>query len=243
MQKILGYLRRAVQDYDMLRSGDRVAVGISGGKDSLALLCGLHRLRQILNIDCEIVGLTVDPAFGGAPADYSQISELCRDLGVPYHVVETHIGEIVFDIRNEKNPCSLCSRMRRGALYGACEEFSCNKLALGHNFDDTVETFLMNLFTEGRIGCYSPVTSLDDRSLTVIRPLIYAPEKDIRRAVKRNSLPVFKSVCPADGHTRRQDMKEFIAGLERQEHGFKNRIFGALQRSGIDDWNIKKGSP
>lgn len=243
MQKILGYLRRAVQDYNMIRGGDRIAVGISGGKDSLALLCGLHRLRQILNINYELIGITVDPAFGGVPADYSQIIALCKELNIPYHVIGTHIGEIVFDIRNEKNPCSLCSRMRRGALYGACAEFGCNKLALGHNFDDTVETFLMNLFTEGRLGCYSPVTTLDDRELTVIRPLIYAPEKEIRRAATRNSLPVFKSQCPADGHTGRQNMKEFIADMERQEHGFKIRIFGALQRSGIDGWDVKKGSP
>lgn len=243
MQKILGYLRRAVQDYNMLQNGDRIAVGISGGKDSLALLCGLHRLRSILDMDYEIVGVTIDPAFGGVPADLREISDLCSELGILYHVVDTHIGEIVFDIRNEKNPCSLCSRMRRGALYGACAEFHCNKLALGHNYDDTVETFLMNLFTEGRIGCYSPVTSLEDRDLTIIRPMIYAPEKEIRRAAKRNSLPVAKSPCPADGHTGRQDMKEFIAGMERQDHGFKQRIFGALQRSGIDGWKIKKGSP
>lgn len=236
MKRILGHLRRAVQDYQMIADGDRIAVGISGGKDSLALLYGLHQLSRFIGISFEITALTIDPNFGGVSGEYGEIQRLCDDLGIEYHVIPTQIGEIVFDVRKEKNPCSLCARMRRGALHNSAADLGCNKIALGHNFDDTVETFLMNLFTEGRIGCYSPVTLLENRQLTVIRPLIYAPEKEIRRAVRRYDLPVVKSPCPADGHTNRQSMKEFISERERLDRGFKDRIFGALQRSGIDGW-------
>lgn len=236
MKRILGHLRRAVQDYQMIANGDRIAVGISGGKDSLALLYGLHHLSRFIGISYELAALTIDPNFGGVSGEYSEIQKLCDDLRIEYHVIPTQIGEIVFDVRKEKNPCSLCARMRRGALHNSAADLGCNKIALGHNFDDTVETFLMNLFTEGRIGCYSPVTLLENRQLTVIRPLIYAPEKEIRRAVRRYDLPVVKSPCPADGHTNRQSMKEFIAERERLNRGFRDRIFGALQRSGVDGW-------
>lgn len=236
MKRILGHLRRAVQDYHMIADGDRIAVGISGGKDSLALLYGLHQLSRFIGIEYEITALTIDPYFGGVSGEYGEIQRLCGDLDIEYHVILTQIGEIVFDVRKEKNPCSLCARMRRGALHNSAAELGCNKIALGHNFDDTIETFLMNLFSEGRIGCYSPVTLLENRQLTVIRPLIYATEKEIRRAVRRYDLPTMKSACPADGHTNRQSMKDFIAERERLDHGFKDRIFGALQRSGIDGW-------
>lgn len=236
MKRILGHLRRAVQDYHMIADGDRIAVGISGGKDSLTLLYGLHQLSRFIGIKYEIAALTIDPCFGGASGEYGEIQRLCVDLGIEYHIIPTQIGEIVFDVRKEKNPCSLCARMRRGALHNSAAELGCNKIALGHNFDDTIETFLMNLFTEGRIGCYSPVTLLENRQLTVIRPLIYATEKEIRRAVRRFDLPIVKSACPADGHTNRQSMKDFIAERERLDRGFKDRIFGALQRSGIDGW-------
>lgn len=236
MQKILGYLRKAVQEYNMIQDGDKIAVGISGGKDSMILLNGLHLLRRFISIDYEITGLTIDPHFNGIAGDYSSISDFCKSVNIDYHVIDTQIGEIVFDVRNEKSPCSLCARMRRGALYNSATELACNKIALGHNFDDTVETFIMNLFTEGRIGCYSPVTSLENRNLTVIRPLVLAPEKEIKRAVTRNSIPVVESACPADGKTNRQRTKVFIAEMERKSHGFKNRIFGALQRSGVDGW-------
>lgn len=236
MKRILGHLRRAVQDYHMIADGDRIAVGISGGKDSLALLYGLHQLSRFIGIKYEIAALTIDPYFGGVSGEYGEIQRLCVDLGIEYHIIPTQIGEIVFDARKEKNPCSLCARMRRGALHNSAAELGCNKIALGHNFDDTIETFLMNLFTEGRIGCYSPVTLLENRQLTVIRPLIYATEKEIRRAVSRFDLPIVKSACPADGHTNRQSMKDFIAERERLDRGFKDRIFGALQRSGVDGW-------
>lgn len=239
MQKILGHLRKAIQQYNMIQNGDRIAVGISGGKDSMVLLNGLVLLRKFIGIDYEIAGLTIDPNFNGIAGNYSAISDFCAENNIEYHIIKTQIGEIVFDVRHEKNPCSLCARMRRGALNNSASELNCNKIALGHNFDDTVETFIMNLFSEGRIGCYSPVTLLENKNLTVIRPLILATEKEIRRAVKKNNIPVVKSVCPADGHTNRQKTKEFIAQMEYENHGFKDRIFGALQRSGIDGWEIK----
>lgn len=239
MQKILGHLRKAIQQYNMIQNGDRIAVGISGGKDSMVLLNGLVLLRKFIGIDYEIAGLTIDPNFNGISGNYSAISDFCAENNIEYHIIKTQIGEIVFDVRHEKNPCSLCARMRRGALHNSASELNCNKIALGHNFDDTVETFIMNLFSEGRIGCYSPITLLENKNLTVIRPLILATEKEIRRAVKKNNIPVIKSACPVDGHTNRQKTKEFITQMEYENHGFKDRIFGALQRSGIDGWKIK----
>lgn len=237
MQKILGYMRKAIQQYDLIRNGDHICVAVSGGKDSLVMLNGLVMLKNFIGIDYQITALTIDPQFSGKEGNYSCIADFCKNIGVNYHVEKTHIGEIVFDIRQEKNPCSLCARMRRGALYNSATELGCNKISLGHNYDDVVETFIMNLFTEGRIGCFSPATYLEDREIHIIRPLVLAPERAVKKASK--NLSVVKSVCPADGHTNRQKTKLFIAEMERQEHGFKDRIFGAMQRSGIDGWSIK----
>ncbi len=230
MQKILGHLRKAVQKYNMIENGDKIAVGVSGGKDSLILLEGLVRLRRFIGIDYEIMALSVDAMFGGTATDFSEITEYCQKLSVPHLIIPTRIGEIVFDVRKERSPCSLCARMRRGALNNTAAELGCSKLALGHNSDDAAETFIMNLLTEGRIGCFSPVTLLEDKNLTIIRPLILAPEKDIRRTAKKANLPVLDSNCPADGHTNRQKAKELIAALERENHGAKCRIIGAIQR-------------
>ena len=243
MQKILGHMRKAIQEYDMIQNGDRICVGVSGGKDSVVLLYGLAQLRKFIGISYELTAVTLDPVFQGNRCDYSEITKLCESLGIEHKVIITEIGSIVFDVRKEKHPCSLCSHLRRGALHDEAVALGCNKIALGHNYDDTVETFLMNLFTEGRIGCYSPVTLLEDRDLTVIRPLVLAEEKEIRRAVRKSGIEIVKSKCPADGHTNRQKTKEFIASLERSDHGLKDRLFGALVRSGIDGWGIKKGSP
>lgn len=237
MQKILGHMRKAVQDYRLISDGDRICVGISGGKDSLVMLEGLVLLRRFIGIDYEVVALTIDPRFHGIDGDYSAVAELCKKLNVEYHVVPTQIGEIVFDVRKEPNPCSLCARMRRGAIYNSATELGCNKIALGHNYDDVVETFIMNLFTEGRIGCFSPATYLEDRDIHIIRPLVLATEREIKKVAR--SLPVVKSQCPADGHTNRQKTKDFIAEMERREHGFKDRIFGAMKRSDVDGWGIK----
>ena len=237
MQKILGHMRKAIQEYGLISNGDRICMGISGGKDSLVMLNGLVLLKRFIGIDYEITALTIDPQFKGTEGNYTPVTEFCEKLGVDYHIVKTQIGEIVFDVRKEENPCSLCARMRRGALYNSAEELGCNKIALGHNYDDVVETFIMNLFTEGRIGCFSPATYLEDRQIHIIRPLVFAPERAVKKA--SCNLPVINSQCPADGHTNRQKTKEFIAGMERKEHGFKDRIFGAMQRSGIDGWGIK----
>lgn len=240
MQKILGYMRKAVQRYNMLENGDRICVGVSGGKDSVVLLYGLTLLKRFIGIDYEIVGLTLDPNFNGTPTDYSPVAEFCKANNIEYHIIQTQIGEIVFDVRKEPNPCSLCARMRRGALHNYAVELGCNRVALGHNYDDTVETFIMNLFTEGRIGCYSPKNPLESKELELIRPLALAPEKEIRRAARKNNLPIVKSKCPADGHTNRQRTKEFIAEMEKKERGFKDRIFGAMCRADVDGWGYKE---
>ncbi|MEG0018033.1 MAG: ATP-binding protein [Hydrogenoanaerobacterium sp.] len=236
MKKILSYMRRAIADYSMISQGDKIAVGVSGGKDSVTLLCGLARLRSIIGIDFSLVAITLDPGFNGTQTDYSPIAALCGELSVPYIVKRTQIGEVVFNIRKETNPCSLCAKMRRGALHDAAKEAGCNKVALGHHYDDAVETFMMNLFNEGRIGCFQPVTYLSRKDITLIRPLIYAPERDIKSTVNRCELPVVKSLCPADGVTERTRMKEYIKNLERERHGIKKLIFGAMQRGHISGW-------
>ncbi len=236
MQKLLGFMRRACDQYQMIQDGDRIAVGLSGGKDSVALLTGLVRLRGFLGPRYEVVGLSIDPCFGGEETDYAPLAGYCASLGVEHHVKRTGIGQVVFGERSEKHPCSLCARLRRGSLHDQTKELGCNKLALGHHMDDAVETFLMNLFIEGRIGCFQPVTYLSRKDITMIRPMALAPEKDVRRAVRSLGLPVVRSKCPADGVTRRQWAKEYLAEMERGDKGFKNRLFGAMQRKGIDGW-------
>lgn len=236
MQKILGYMRRAITEFEMLQNGDKVAVGVSGGKDSLVLLQGLILLRRFIGIDYDIVAVTLDPGFNGVYGDYSSVERLCEEMNIEYVLKRTQIGEIVFDIREETHPCSLCARMRRGALHDAALAANCNKVALGHHMNDAVETFMMNLFIEGRVGCFSPKSYLSRKDLTLIRPLVFAPEKEIRRAATKNSLEIVKSKCPVDGHTKREEMKEWLAQKEREDNGFTDRMFGALRRSGVDGW-------
>ncbi len=239
MQKILGFMRKAITEFDLIQDGDRIAVGVSGGKDSVVMLRGLCLLRRFIGIDYGIVAITLDPCFDGVEGDYSAISALCEEMGIEYVLKRTQIGQIVFDVRKEEHPCSLCARMRRGALHDAAKEYGCNKVALGHHFNDAVETFMMNLFIEGRIGCFSPKSYLSRKDLTLIRPMVLAPESDIRRAANRNELTVIKSKCPVDGHTKREDMKNYLAQMEKNDKGFTDRIFGALRRSGIDGWGFK----
>lgn len=236
MQKIMGYLRKAIQEYDMIAAGDRVAVGVSGGKDSVALLAGLAGVRGFLGIPFDLVAITLDPGWDGKQTDYTQITELCRSLGLPHEILRTEIGPIVFESREETNPCSLCARMRRGALHDAAKANDCNKIALGHHYNDAVETFIMNLFMEGRVGCFSPVTYLSRKDLTMIRPLVFAPEKDITSAVRRNDLPVQKSGCPVDGSTTRQWAKDWLRQMEKTHPGITQRIFGAMRRGHISGW-------
>ena len=236
MQQILGYIRRAITEYGMIQDGDTVAVGVSGGKDSVALLVGLARVRSFIGIDFSLKAVTLDNQFNGVPSDYSAIQQLCDQFGIDYLVKRTDIGSIVFDTRNETNPCSLCARMRRGLLHDTAKSLGCNKIALGHHYDDAVETFLMNLFHEGRIGCFSPVTYLSRKDLTMIRPLVFAPEREIRNAVNRAGLPIVKSACPVDGCTARQSTKEHLNDLEKQYPGITKRIFGAIRRGKISGW-------
>lgn len=236
MQKVLGHMRKAIQEFDLIQDGDRIAVGISGGKDSLVLLNGLALLRRFIGIEYELVAITLDPRFNGQEGDYSSVQELCDMLGVDYRIIPTDIGEIIFNIRKEPNPCSLCARMRRGALHDASIEAGCNKLALGHHYNDAVETFVMNLFNEGRIGCFSPKTYLSKKDIWLIRPMVLTSEKEIFSACRRNGLEVVKSKCPADGHTNREKTKNFLAEMEKESHGFTYRLFGAMRRANIDGW-------
>ncbi len=242
MQKILGYMRKAIQEFDLIQNGDKIAVGVSGGKDSLVLLEGLVRLKRFIGIDYEVTAITLDPRFGGTDGDYSSVEEMCQRLGVDFILKRTHIGKIVFDVRQETNPCSLCARMRRGALHDAAKEAGCNKIALGHNYDDAVETFVMNLFNEGRLGCFAPKSYLSRKDITMIRPLVFAPEKEVRSAAKRSGLEVVKSKCPADGHTSREETKRFLAERNKADKGFSDRIFGAVRRAGLDGWGYKDKS-
>lgn len=242
MQKILGYMRKAIQEFDLIQNGDKIAVGVSGGKDSLVLLEGLVRLKRFIGINYEVTAITLDPRFGGTDGDYSSVEEMCQRLGVDFILKRTHIGEIVFDVRQETNPCSLCARMRRGALHDAAKEAGCNKIALGHNYDDAVETFVMNLFNEGRLGCFAPKSYLSRKDITMIRPLVFAPEKEVRSAAKRSGLEVVKSKCPADGHTSREETKRFLAERNKADKGFSDRIFGAVRRAGLDGWGYKDKS-
>ena len=232
IKRVLSYVRRATDDYKMIAEGDGVAVGVSGGKDSLTLLTALAELRRFYPNKFSLHAITIDMGFENS--DFSAIAQLCGSLGVPYHIVPTQIAKVVFDIRRESNPCSLCAKMRRGALHAAAKKAGCNKVALGHHFDDVVETFMLNLFFEGRIGCFQPATYLSRRDITLIRPMIYMPEKDIRYFASKAKLPVIESPCPANRRTEREEMKKLLTMLERQHKGLRHRIFGAIQRGGVD---------
>lgn len=239
IRRLLSCTRRAVDEYGMIEEGDRIAVGLSGGKDSIALLCALINLSIFYPKHFELVGITADMSFEdiGRPAmDFSAVREFCESRGVPFRLVKTHLAKIIFETRKESNPCSLCAKMRRGILHDAAIEAGCNKIALGHHYDDAVETFMLNLFHEGRLGSFSPVTYLDRKKITLIRPLIYAPEKDIRYFLAHNDLPVVPTSCPEDGHTEREEMKQLLAQLDRKYKGLKHRIFGSLQSAGIDGY-------
>lgn len=240
MRRLLSYARRAVDDYDMIAEGDKIAVGVSAGKDSLSLLYTLAELRRFYPKRFELVALTVDMRFdelsGGTPSDFSPIAELCASLDVEYHVKPSNIAKIVFDIRHESNPCSLCAKLRRGMVNDTAKKLGCHKVALGHHFDDAVETFMLNLFYEGRLGCFAPVTYLDRTDVTVIRPFLYAPEKDIRYFASQAALPVIESCCPANGNTERENMKKLLADLEYHNKGLRHRIFGAMQKAGLDGY-------
>ena len=231
MQKLMGRMRRCIEDYKMISPGDKIAVGVSGGKDSLVLLKLLAGLRQYM--DFQVEAITIDMGLG---MDYSGIEAICRELDVTYTVVKTEIAPIIFDYRKEKNPCSMCSKMRRGALNQALLDRGLNKLALGHHYDDAVETFVMNLLFEGRIGCFQPVTDLDRTGIIQIRPMLYIHEKTVDSFAKRYELPVVENRCPVDKQTKREEVKDLVYPLSATYPDLKERIFGAMQRLPLPEW-------
>ena len=233
MQKLMGLLRRCVEDYDMIADGDKIAVGVSGGKDSLVLLKLMAALRQYHNKKFELEAITIDMGLG---MDFSGIEKLCAELEVPYTIVKTEIGPIIFDYRKEKNPCSMCAKMRRGALNQAIKDRGLNKLALGHHYDDAVETFVMNLLFEGRIGCFQPVTNLDRTGIIQIRPMLYIHEKTADNFARRMALPVVENRCPVDKNTKREEVKQLVYSLSQTYPDLKERIFGAMQRYPLEEW-------
>ena len=240
LQKVLSRVRQAVDDYHMIEEGDRIAVGISGGKDSLTLLLALYELSKFYPKHFTLIAVTVDLGFLNLNLD--EIRTLCADRNIPYTVVETSIAQIVFEDRKEDNPCSLCAKMRKGALNDAIKAAGCNKIAYAHHEDDVVETMMLSLFYEGRLHTFSPVTHLDKTDLTVIRPLIYMQESEVIGFVHKYQIPVVKSPCPADGHTRREYVKELLGKLNRENPGVKDRIFTAIQKGNMEGWTDYFGS-
>ena len=233
MQRLMGLVRRCVEDYDMIQAGDKIAVGISGGKDSLVLLQLLAGLREYSDKPFTLEAITIDMGLG---MDYSPVQALCDRLQVPYTVVPTQIGPIIFDHRKEKNPCSMCAKMRRGALNQAILDRGIRKIALGHHYDDAVETFLMSLIYEGRISCFQPVTDLDRTGVIQIRPMLYIHEKTVDNFARRMELPVIENRCPADKHTKREEVKQLVYDLSQTYPNLKERIFGAMQRYPLPEW-------
>lgn len=234
-QKLLSYIRRAIDDYKMIEENDKIAIGLSGGKDSISLLLALSDLRKFYPKKFDICAITVSLGFDGS--DFTPMEDLCKKINVDYHVIDTQIGEIIFDARKESNPCSLCAKMRKGALNNKADELGCNKIALGHNRDDIIETFMMSLIFEARISTFQPVSFLEKKKLFSIRPLMYVPESDIKGYIRKNNLPIIKNPCPANGNTKRQEMKDLIKDLCRKYDNADTKIFNAISRSKIDGWS------
>lgn len=238
MQKILGYMRKAIEDYNMIDKGDKIAVCLSGGKDSTTMLMGFKALQRFYPKKFDIIAVTVDPGFEFF--NRKLIEDACKELDVPFFCEESHIKEIVFDIREEKNPCSLCANLRRGIINSVAIREGCNKIALGHNEDDVLETFLLNLFYTGSISTFAPVSYMDRSKMTLIRPLIYAPEKDIKKFVKKNNIEIMPKACPMDGVSKREDMKELIKNMQVELPHIRANLYGAIRRSNISGWNLDK---
>lgn len=238
MQKILSHLRKAIEDYNMIEEGDKIAVGLSGGKDSITLLSALKALQRFYPKKFDLIAISVDPGFEFFNREF--LKEVCDNLEVPLFCEESHIKEIVFDIRKEKNPCSLCANLRRGILNTTAIREGCNKIALGHNEDDVLETFLLNLFYTGSISTFAPVSYMDRSKMTLIRPLIYTPEKEIRRFVKKNNITVMPKSCPMDGVSKREDMKKMIQDLQIDIPHVRANLYGAIERSNIKGWKADK---
>lgn len=237
LQKLLSYTRQAVEDYHLIEQGDKIVVGLSGGKDSIALLYALSHLQQFYPDSFSVHAVTVDMGF--SEYDTTPLQNLCACLQVPFTKISTKIGSIVFEERKEKNPCALCAKLRRGALLNAAQELGCNKIAYGHHKDDIIETMLLSLFFEGHFYSFGPYTYFPDREIAVIRPLVYVSENEIIGFMNKQNLISIKNPCPADKNTKREEMKQLLKELNHRYPGIKKRLFSAIQNGDIDDWNRK----
>ena len=234
MKHILSYVRRAIDDYNMIDDGDKIAVALSGGKDSITMLKALKNLQIFYPKKFELIAISVNSGFEFFDADF--LRKICSELDIPFFEEKYDISKIIFEDRHEKNPCSLCANLRRGILNTAAKREGCNKIALGHNLDDVLETFLMNLFFAGNISTFSPVSYMDRSGMTVIRPLIYVPEKDTKRFVKRSGTPIMPKVCPMDGNSTREYIKQLIVTLSLKNKYVKANIMGAIKRKNLNGW-------
>lgn len=233
MQRILSYMRKAIEDYNMIEDGDKIAVALSGGKDSICMLMGLKALQRFYPKKFDLIAVSINPGFDFFDKNF--LEKTCKEIGVPLFIEDTNIKEIVFDVRKEKNPCSLCANFRRGALNSVAIREGCNKISLGHNEDDVLETFLLNLLYTGSINTFSPMSYMDRSNITLIRPLIYVPEKYIRNFVKRNNISVMNKVCPMDGVSKREDMKDMLNNLKIDIPHIRANLYGAIKRN-LKDW-------
>ena len=236
MQKILSHMRKAIEEYNMIEENDKIAICLSGGKDSITMLHAFKALQRFYPKNFEIIAISIDPGFEFFDTNFLQ--KICDDLEIPLFIEKSYAKEIVFDIRKEKNPCSLCANLRRGVINSVAVREGCNKIALGHNQDDVLETFLLNLLYAGSIGTFSPVSYMDRSGITLIRPLIYTPEKDTKRFIKKNNLSVMNKVCPMDGTSKRESMKQMIFTLQKDIPMIRANLFGAIQRN-LPDWKKK----
>ena len=233
MQKILSHMRKAIEDYSMIEENDKIAICLSGGKDSITLLHAFKNLQIFYPKHFDIIAISVNPGFEFFNTDLLQ--KICDDINVPLFIEKSNAKEIVFDIRKEKNPCSLCANLRRGVINSVAIREGCNKIALGHNQDDVLQTFLLNLFYTGSIGTFAPKSYMDRSKITLIRPLVYTPEKDIKRYIKKNSIEVMAKVCPMDGVSKREDMKQLIFSLTKDIPMVRVNLFGAIHRN-LEEW-------
>ena len=233
MQRILSHMRKAIEDYKMIEENDKIAICLSGGKDSITMLHAFKALQRFYPKKFDIIAISINPGF--EHFDTNLLQKMCDKLEIPLFIENSHAQEIVFDIRKEKNPCSLCANLRRGVINSIAVREGCNKIALGHNEDDVLETFLLNLFYTGSIGTFSPVSYMDRTGITLIRPLIYTPEKETRRCVKKNNLKVMPKVCPTDATSKREDIKQMIFSLPKEISMIRANLFGAIKRN-LPDW-------
>ena len=238
MQQILSYMRKAIEDFNMIEDGDKIAVALSGGKDSITMLKGFKALQRFYPKKFSIIAVSINPGFDFFNKDL--LYTICKEIDVPLFIEDTNIKEIVFDVRKEKNPCSLCANFRRGALNSVAIREGCNKIALGHNEDDVLETFLLNLLYTGSINTFAPISYMDRSKITLIRPLIYAPEKYIRKFIRKNKIEVMQKSCPMDGISKREDMKNLIINFQKDIPQIRANLYGAIKRSNIQGWKNPK---